>query len=324
MKKITKIMSVLLMAIVVAVTAAACSSGSIVGKTFELNADASDMGGEQMPAFFGVMNWTIEFKSSDTCIMKMNASGLASLLGADSSYSSAEQECTYKLDGDSITFVGADNNEMKMKLENGTLVMEEDGAKLVFTAIEDDAKLIFTTIEDAAQTVSDNVNELKSDNERQAAYTALQDMAQTISNDVNTSICAIIASGVPLPSTVECITGTKTEEGILITVGDKTSTADGKTDIGKNNLIGSSIEEKTAQKAAKMLDEDMPVGSAFRAKIRRGAVEGVIYTESEATVPIVPTDDNPVYKVKNFDGYELDGKEVGVSGLYRTGTEKPD
>lgn len=137
MKKITKIMAVLLMAIVVAVTAAACGSSSIVGKTFELNPDACDFGDmvdEQQAAALDMMKWTMYFKSEDTCVMKLDLGGLASLMGSSGEGASQEEECTYTLKDGVITITDKAGTDMEMKLDGSALVMEEDGAKIVFTA----------------------------------------------------------------------------------------------------------------------------------------------------------------------------------------------
>lgn len=137
MKKITKIMAVLLMAIVVAVTAAACGgSSSIVGKTFALNPDACDFGdsGNEAAALLGAVEWTMYFKSESACVMKIDAGGFAALIGAGGENASQEEECTYTKDGINITITDKAGTKMEMKLDGGAIVMEEDGAKIVFTA----------------------------------------------------------------------------------------------------------------------------------------------------------------------------------------------
>lgn len=153
---------------------------------------------------------------------------------------------------------------------------------------------------------------------QQAAYTTLNDGAQTVSNSVNEAISKVIAGGTPLASTVTQITGTKAAEGenkLLITVGTKTSTADGKTAVGGATAIGTTTEEKIAQEIAKMLDATMTGTSAFVATIANGAVTGVIYTTAGSTVPDAS---KTISKVDGFDGYEIeDGGAVGVTGKFK-------
>lgn len=153
---------------------------------------------------------------------------------------------------------------------------------------------------------------------QQAAYTTLNDGAQTVSNSVNEAISKIIAGGTPLSSTVTTITGKKSAAGenqLVITVGTKTSTADGKAAVG-GAAIGTSTEEKIAQEIAKMLDATMEKDSAFAAAIANGAVTGVIYNTDGSGIPDVS---KKVTKVKDFDGYEIeDGGAVGVTGKYKT------
>lgn len=153
---------------------------------------------------------------------------------------------------------------------------------------------------------------------QQAAYTTLNDGAQTVSNSVNEAISKIIAGGTPLGSGVTAITGTKAAAGenqLVITVGTKTSTADGKVSVG-GAAIGTSTEEKIAQEIAKMLDATLEKDSAFTAAIANGAVTGVIYRTDGATVPDAS---KTISKVSGFDGYEIaDGGAVGVTGKYKT------
>lgn len=132
MKKITKILAVLIMAVMVVVTAAACGgSGSVVGKTFEFDKDASDFGeAEDIATLVFAMcdEFSIKFNNDGTCKVTISMS----LLGETSSQ---EEDGTYKQDGSTVT-IGSDSmgGEKDFKLEGGKLIMEdESGAKLVFS-----------------------------------------------------------------------------------------------------------------------------------------------------------------------------------------------
>lgn len=155
---------------------------------------------------------------------------------------------------------------------------------------------------------------------QQAAYTMLNDGAQTVSNAVNEGISKIIAGGEPLNSSVTSITGTKAASGanqLLITVGGKSSTADGKTAVGGAVSIGTSTEERIAQEIAQMLDVSMTNPSAFTATISNGAVAGVVYSTSQTGAPDVS---KTITRIAQFDGYEIEDDDygaVGVAGMYK-------
>ena len=132
MKKVTKILSLLLI-VAVAVTFAACGggSGSVAGKTFALDKDASSFGdAEEEAALILSMcdEFSIKFNSDDTCTITISLS----LLGESASES---QDGTYKQDGSTVTIDSdAMGGEQEFKIEGGKLVMEEVGSKIVFSA----------------------------------------------------------------------------------------------------------------------------------------------------------------------------------------------
>lgn len=131
MKKITKILSVLLMLAVVAVTFAACggNDGSVKGKTFELDKSATDLGdNEQVELVLSMFQeFSIKFNNDNTCKVKMTAS----LLGESQT---EEADATYEQDGNKVTIKNSSSNEtMDCTIEGGKLVMEQEGVKLVFS-----------------------------------------------------------------------------------------------------------------------------------------------------------------------------------------------
>lgn len=158
---------------------------------------------------------------------------------------------------------------------------------------------------------------------QQAAYTTLDDGAQTVSNSVNEAISKIIAGGAPLPSSVDCIVGTKSAGGegqLKITVKGGTANITTKTD---DSGI-TTVQDKVAKEIATMLDSTAPNTCNFYAKITNGAVAGVIYVTSEATTfvnasgTITVPDASKVKKVDNFNGHEYDAKiAVGATGEYK-------
>ena len=117
----------------VAVTFAACSggSGSVAGKTFEFDQDASDFGDAEDTAtllFSMCDEFSIKFNSDDTCKITITVS----LMGESSTQ---EKDGTYKQDGTTVTI----NNEViggeqEFKLDGGKLILEGEGAKAVFSA----------------------------------------------------------------------------------------------------------------------------------------------------------------------------------------------
>lgn len=132
MKKITKILAVLLMAVMVVITVAACSgSGSVAGKTFALDKDASDFGDAEEAAALVLSlcdEYSIKFNNDGTCKITISVS----FLGESSS---DERDGTYKQNGSTVTIDSeAMGGEQELKLEGGKLVMEGDGAKAVFSA----------------------------------------------------------------------------------------------------------------------------------------------------------------------------------------------
>lgn len=130
MKKITKILSVLLMVAVVALTFAACGgSGGVAGRTFVLDKDATDVsgveGGELVLAMF--KEFSITFNKDNTC--KITAT--VSLLGDSQT---EDVDGTYEQDDNKVTIK---ENESKKTIEctidGGKLLMEQEGVKLVFS-----------------------------------------------------------------------------------------------------------------------------------------------------------------------------------------------
>ena len=132
MKKVTKILSLLLI-VAVAVTFAACGggSGSVAGKTFEFDSDASDFGeaADMATLVFSMCDeFSIKFNSDDTCKITITMS----LMGESST---EERDGTYKQDGTTVTVDNeAFGGEQEFKLDGGKLVMEGDGVKAVFSA----------------------------------------------------------------------------------------------------------------------------------------------------------------------------------------------
>lgn len=131
MKKITKILAVLLMAVIVVVSVAGCSgSSSVAGKTFALDKDASNFGdAEEAAALVLSMcdDFSIKFNNDDTCKITVSVS----LLGQSAS---DEKDGTYKQDGSTVTIDSeAMSGKQEFKLEGGKLIMEESGSKIVFS-----------------------------------------------------------------------------------------------------------------------------------------------------------------------------------------------
>ena len=130
MKKITKILSVLLMVAFVAITFAACGgSGGVAGRTFELDKDATDIGdvegGELVLAMFS--EFTLNFNKDNTCKIKMTMS----FLGESQT---EEADATYEQDGNKVTIKNDSSDEtMECTIEGGKLIMEQEGIKLVFS-----------------------------------------------------------------------------------------------------------------------------------------------------------------------------------------------
>lgn len=130
MKKITKILSVLLMVALVAMTFAACGgSGGVAGRTFELDKDATDIGdfegGELILAMFN--EFSITFNKDNTGKMKMTAS----LLGESQT---EEADITYEQNESKVTIKNTSSNEtIDCTIEGGKLIMEQNGLKLVFS-----------------------------------------------------------------------------------------------------------------------------------------------------------------------------------------------
>lgn len=131
MKKITKILSVLLMVAFVTVTFAACSgNGSVAGRTFALDKDATDIsgveGGELVLALF--KEFSITFNKDNTCKMKVTAS----LMGESQT---EEQDGTYEQEDNKVKITpNSSNQTIECTVEGGKLIMEQQGVKLVFSA----------------------------------------------------------------------------------------------------------------------------------------------------------------------------------------------
>lgn len=132
MKKVTKILSILFMVAFVTVTFAACSgNGSVAGRTFELDKDATDIsgveGGELVLAMF--KEFSITFNKDNTCKMKVTAS----LLGESQT---EEQDGTYEQEDNKVKITVKNNSSdqtTEFTVEGGKLIMEQQGVKLVFS-----------------------------------------------------------------------------------------------------------------------------------------------------------------------------------------------
>lgn len=130
MKKITKILSVLLMVAVVALTFAACGgSGGVAGRTFVLDKDATDVsgveGGELVLAMF--KEFSITFNKDNTC--KITAT--VSLLGDSQT---EDVDGTYEQDDNKVTIKENESKEtIECTIDGGKLLMEQEGVKLVFS-----------------------------------------------------------------------------------------------------------------------------------------------------------------------------------------------
>lgn len=129
MKKITKILSVLLMVTLIAVALTACSGGGgVAGKTFKF--DSCSIGDTDMTGAFSIMikEWTFQFKNDGKCVMNMVPSDLAE------GTASQQLEGTYEQDGNTVKtkFEGDSKNSLEFTIEGGKLVAEQDGTKIVF------------------------------------------------------------------------------------------------------------------------------------------------------------------------------------------------
>lgn len=130
MKKITKILSVLLMVALVAMTFAACGgSGGVAGKTFELDKDATDIGdvqgGELVLAMFS--EFSITFNNNNTGKMKMTVS----FLGESQT---EEADITYEQNENKVTIKNTSTSEtIDCTIDGSKLIVEQQGVKLVFS-----------------------------------------------------------------------------------------------------------------------------------------------------------------------------------------------
>lgn len=138
MKKITKIISALLMLTVLAVALAACSGGGsgIAGKTFKFDkimVNGEDQT-EMMSAIVG--DWSISFKEGGKCSMSVSGSGFIAALGGEDVSDSAD--CTYEQNGDAVVLKNDDGETMEFKLSGSKLSLktEESGqtVEIVFAA----------------------------------------------------------------------------------------------------------------------------------------------------------------------------------------------
>lgn len=123
MKKITKILSALLMVTLIAVAFTACSGGSgVAGKTYvyESFSTGDDAADELTASLLGSLfeDWTMSFGKDGTCTMKMS--------GEEASYE-------YEISGSKVTLKN-DDKTMEFEITGGKLVIEQDGVKITFKA----------------------------------------------------------------------------------------------------------------------------------------------------------------------------------------------
>ena len=147
----------------------------------------------------------------------------------------------------------------------------------------------------------------------QARYVTLQDAASVISNSSNNAMSD--GNQVSAISITE-ITGKKTGGILEISLGGATASSDGSGAVTITGT-GDNGENRAAERLCMTLATTLPDECAFYVSVNRSAVEGVIYTATNATIP---SGTEAIAPVDGFDdAYAYNdgsGSPVGVSGKY--------
>lgn len=147
----------------------------------------------------------------------------------------------------------------------------------------------------------------------QARYTTLQDAASVISNSSNNAM----SDGNQVSAiNISEITGKKTGGVLEITLGGATAQDDGAGSVTVT-VAGGDGENRAAERLCTSLATTLPDECAFYVSVRQSAVEGVIYTAANSTIPSGTESIIPVDGFEDAYAYnDGSGSPVGVSGKY--------